>query len=193
MELNKEYWKNRYQNNHTPWDVGTITPPIKAYIDQLTNKDLRILVPGAGNGHEFEYLYQQGFKNIYALDIAEEPLLNLQKQLPLLNKEQLILQDFFTLEDQFDLILEQTFFCALPPKLRPLYVTKTKELLGEHGKLVGVLFDFPLTTDGPPFGGDASMYQALFAPHFEIKTMEPCYNSIKPRKDRELFIHFNKK
>jgi len=193
MKLNKEFWKEKYRLDDTPWDAGSATTPITTFIDGLEDKNLKILIPGAGNGHEFEYLYNKGFKNIYALDIAEEPLINIKRKLPELPEKHLIQQDFFELKDSFDLILEQTFFCALAPDLRPLYAQKTNEILTQKGQLAGVLFDFPLTESGPPFGGDPSEYIYLFEPFFKIKTLERCYNSIKPRKDKEIFIHFYKK
>lgn len=193
MKLNKEFWKEKYRLEDTPWDAGSATTPITTFIDGLENKNLKILIPGVGNGHEFEYLYNKGFKNIYALDITEEPLNNIRRKLPELPEKYLMLQDFFQLKDSFDLILEQTFFCALAPDLRPLYAKKINEILTQKGQLAGVLFDFPLTESGPPYGGDTSQYIRLFEPFFKIKTLERCYNSIKPRKDKEIFIHFYKK
>jgi SAM-dependent methyltransferase len=193
MKLNKEFWKEKYRLEDTPWDAGSATTPITTFIDGLEDKNLKILIPGVGNGHEFEYLYNKGFKNIYALDITEEPLVNIKRKLPELPEKYLILQDFFQLTGSFDLILEQTFFCALAPDLRPLYAKKINEILTQKGQLAGVLFDFPLTESGPPYGGDISEYIRLFEPFFKIKTLERCYNSIKPRKDKEIFIHFYKK
>ena len=38
------YWEERYQKGETGWDAGKITTPIKEYIDQLTNKNLKILI-----------------------------------------------------------------------------------------------------------------------------------------------------
>ena len=43
------YWEERYQKQDTGWDIGTISTPLKEYIDQLTDKKCRILLPGAGN------------------------------------------------------------------------------------------------------------------------------------------------
>lgn len=60
MDLDEFYWNTRYQTNDIGWDIGSVSPPIKAYIDQLTNKQLRILIPGCGNTYEAEYLLQQG-------------------------------------------------------------------------------------------------------------------------------------
>ena len=36
--LNKDYWQNRYQEEKTGWDAGSITTPIKAYFDAINDK-----------------------------------------------------------------------------------------------------------------------------------------------------------
>src|SRR6478735_1688280 len=104
MKLNSNYWENRYQNNEIGWDVGTITTPIKEYIDQLEDKSIKILIPGAGNGYEFEYLIEKGFSNSYVVDFAETPLENIKRRIPNIKEEQLIHSDFFELQGQYDLI-----------------------------------------------------------------------------------------
>ncbi len=103
---------------------------------------------------------------------------------------QLVCGDFFQHSGQYDLILEQTFFCAIDPALRPAYVLKMKELLSTDGKLAGLLFnrDFP---GGPPFGGHKAEYEALFAEYFQIHTLETCTNSVGPRAGVELFFIFH--
>ncbi len=58
MQLDEQYWSNRYQQGSTPWDIGEISTPIKEYIDQLEDKELRILIPGCGNAQEAGYCYQ---------------------------------------------------------------------------------------------------------------------------------------
>ena len=191
--FDKNYWEDRYLNDSAPWDVGEITQPIKEFIDQLNDKSIKILVPGAGNGHEFEYLIQEGFKNSYVLDIAPTPLENVKKRLPELDNKHLILDDFFKHEGQYDLIVEQTFFCALDPSLRKQYAEKMHSLLAPNGKLAGLFFQFPLTEKGPPFGGCAEEYTATFSDLFTIRIMETAYNSIKPREGKELFFIFEKK
>ena len=77
--FNKNYWDKKYKEHKTGWDIGDISSPLKSYIDQLTNKNLRILIPGAGNGYEVEYLFRLGFTNIFVVDIALQPLENIQK------------------------------------------------------------------------------------------------------------------
>lgn len=191
--LNKTYWENRYQEQETGWDIGLVSTPLKEYIDQLKNKKIKILIPGAGNGYEFEYLHQAGFLDVFVIDIAMTPLKNIQQRMPHLDAKHLINQDFFELEEQYDLILEQTFFCALSPILRKAYVEKMASLLKPKGKIVGLLFEFPLTAEGPPFGGSKEEYLSLFDKHFTLKVMETAYNSIKPRAGKELFVQFEKK
>lgn len=193
MKLTKEYWENRYKNNDFGWDVGSITTPLKDYFDQIQDKSLQILIPGAGNSYELEYLMAHQFKNVSVLDFATTPLQNIKKRLPTISDKQLIETDFFLHNDQYDLIVEQTFFCALAPHLREKYVAKMAQLLKPNGKLVGLLFQFPLTEVGPPFGGSKEEYKALFQNDFHIKTLEVAHNSIKPRKGNELFFIFTKK
>ena len=190
--MNKDFWEDRYQNNQTGWDVGKITTPLKEYIDQIENKELKILIPGAGNGYEFDYLIEKGFRNIVIVDLAKQPLENIKKRNPEFENN-LIQGNFFDLELTFDLVLEQTFFCALSPELRTNYVTKMHSLLSTKGKISGLLFDFPLTEVGPPFGGSEKEYVSLFSDKFSIKTLKKAHNSIKPRKDKELFFIFEKK
>lgn len=193
QKMNSEFWENRYQTEQTGWDVGNITTPLKEYIDQLEDRSLRILLPGAGNGYEADYLLSKGFHNLWIIDLAPSPLQNIKKRNPDFPENQLILGDFFGLEGKFDLIIEQTFFCAIDPELRPQYAAKMHSLLSEKGKLAGLLFDFPLSEQGPPFGGSKQEYLGLFSESFRIKTLETAYNSIKPRKERELFFIFEKK
>ncbi len=193
VNLSSEYWNKRYQENEFGWDLGSVSPPIKEYVLQLKDKNSSILIPGAGNSYEAEFLYNYGFKNIDVLDFAEEPLQNLKRRIPSFPVNQLIQANFFDHSKHYDLIFEQTFFCALNPDLREQYVTHMAKLLKPNGKLVGVLFDDELNTDKPPFGGNKNEYQALFASKFDLETLEPCYNSVKPRQGRELFVIFKKK
>jgi len=189
--LSPKYWQNRYEKSTTGWDIGHISPPIKAYVDQLTNKKLKILIPGCGNAHEAAYLYAKGFEQVHLLDWAKAPLQAFQKRHPEFPSKQLIVDDFFQHESSYDLIIEQTFFCAIEPKLRPKYVQQMHHLLKEEGHLAGLLFNADFE-GGPPFGGTKEEYTELFAPYFEIKVMETADNSILPRAERELFFLLKK-
>ena len=109
---------------------------------------------------------------------------------------QLLHKDFFDVEGQFDLILEQTFFCSLEPSRenRSAYAEKMHQLLKPGGKLVGLWFKHPLTKESRrPFGGSKEEYQSYLSPYFQEKIFEDCYNSITPRMGNELFGIFERK
>ncbi len=186
--LSQEYWNNRYLQHQTGWDIGTVSTPLKEYIDQLSDKQISILIPGGGNSYEALYLLEQGFTDVTVIDLAPAVTEKLKKQTESYQSHiTIITGDFFELNGQYDLILEQTFFCAIDPALREHYVTKMSELLKPKGKLVGVLFNRSFEA-GPPFGGSEAEYRALFASTFHQIHIEPCYNSISPRSGSELFV-----
>ena len=189
MALDDAYWSGRYSNHTAAWDAGAITAPLKKYLDQLTDKNIAILIPGCGNGYEAEYLLQKDFSNITLIDISSVLCRNLEEKLqPFLSSGlKIICADFFELQGQYDLIIEQTFFCALDPSLRKAYADKMYQLLNPGGKLVGVFFNRSFD-DGRPFGGSENEYRSLFQDQFTIVVMEECYNSIAPRKGVELFV-----
>jgi SAM-dependent methyltransferase len=191
--LNEAYWDARYREGQTGWDLREVSPPIKAYIDQLINKDLRILIPGCGSGHEAAYLLDMGFSNITVIDIAPTIVKALQKRFSDNPQVKIVLGDFFEHNGTYDLILEQTFFCALPPSRRKEYVTKMKALLRPGGKLTGLLFNRNFEQEGPPFGGEKQAYEKLFSQEFNIRNLDSCYNSFEKRAGSELFFLMEQK
>ena len=193
MNLSGEFWDHKYKTKNIRWDIGYISKPLQHYFDQLIDKSIKILIPGGGNSYEAEYLHNKGFHNVFVIDISEVALSNLKNRIPTFPINHLIHQDFFELNSTFDLIVEQTFFCALNPSLRATYAEKMTQLLKDNGKLVGLLFNDPLNRDRPPFGGTKKEYLGYFEPLFVINVFDKCYNSIDSRMGRELFINLVKK
>jgi SAM-dependent methyltransferase len=196
-DFNSAYWQGRYVSGRDGWDAHAVTPPLRAYFDQLdVAPQPRILIPGAGRAYEAEYLHQQGFREVFVADIAPEALEALAARVPDFPKEHLLLADFFALSaaEPFDLIVEQTFFCALNPTLRPAYARQCAALLQSGGTLMGLLFDTDFgPVQEPPFGGSREEYREYFAPYFDFRHFETAHNSLKPRQGRELFICLKKK
>ena len=187
------FWQQRYESNSIQWDMGQISPPLKAYIDQLPEsaKDQMILVPGAGNAYEVGYLHEQGFTHVILVDFAPAPIEDFAKRYPDFPSEDLICADFFELSPenyQFDWILEQTFFCAINTSRRDEYVQQMAVLLKPQGKLIGLLFDRKFGGDDIPFGGSKKEYLQRFAPYFDIDIMETATNSHPARQGSELFL-----
>ncbi len=189
--LSSDYWTERYDSGKTGWDLKNVSPSLKAYIDQLEDKSIKIVVPGAGFGYEVMYLFQKGFKQVYYLDFSAAPAEHFKKSIPEFPEEQVLIEDFFKHTGTYDLILEQTLFCAIDPNLRDEYVKKVHELLVPDGKLVGVLFNRDFES-GPPFGGTKEEYVKRFEPYFSGIKIEDCYNSVDARSGSELFVRFVK-
>ena len=192
MNFDKQFWDKKYKTNKIGWDLGEISPPLKTYFDQLKNKEIKILIPGGGNSYEAEYLFKNGFKNVFVIDISEFALKNLKNRQPSFPTANLIHANFFDFKGSFDLIIEQTFFCAINPNLRQQYATKMASLLKENGKVVGLLFNTTLNEDHPPFGGSKKDYVTIFKPYFTTVKMDDCYNSYPNRQGMELFIKLQK-
>lgn len=186
--LSAAYWNERYEQGHTPWDIGYASPPLLEYTARLTDKQVRILIPGAGRSYEAIYLHRNGFDYVWVCDWAPAAFDHLLEHCPDFPQERLLVSDFFELDMQFDLILEQTFFCAINPVQRQAYARQAAHLLRGGGSLAGVLFAQEFEQTGPPFGGSAEAYRACFEPHFEILVMEISRHSIGPRAGRELFV-----
>ena len=186
--LDQEFWSNKYKNDQAGWDLGQVSPPIKSYIDQLENKNIKILIPGAGNSYEADYLLEKGFKDITVIDIASNLVEKLKSKWKNNPNIQILHGDFFEHDGKYDLIIEQTFFCAIDPSERENYVRKMNELLNQNGKLVGLLFNRHFE-DGPPFGGRKEEYKKLFIEKFELVNFDTAYNSVKPRSNIELWIN----
>jgi hypothetical protein len=191
-EFDQNFWNDRWKNQQTGWDIGMASPAITSYMETYPNKNAAILIPGCGNAYEAKWLVENGFTNITLIDIAPQAISSLRKRYASEPAINIILGDFFEHQGEYDLLIEQTFFCAISPHLRPSYVAKSASLLKKHGSIIGLLFKLKFEKEGPPFGGEKTDYRSLFEKHFTIRKMEDCYNSIKPRANTELFLNLIK-
>lgn len=191
--MGQNYWDTRWEKQETGWDIGYASPTITEFMDGIADKNTAILIPGCGNAYEAEYLLKQGFTNITLIDIAPLAVENLKKKFEGQSSINILCEDFFEHKGSYHLIIEQTFFSAIPPFKRKDYVAKMHELLKENGRIIGLLFDKQFNKPYPPFGGNTEEYQNLFQPYFNIKKLEESYNSIPPRQGSEVFIHLIKK
>lgn len=192
MKLDADYWDERYRQHETGWDLGEASPALCRYMDGLADKNMSILIPGCGNAYEAEYLLKKGFTAITLLDISPSLTDGLKTKWSGQKGIKVCCEDFFEHEGRYDLIIEQTFFCAINPQRRASYCEKMNTLLEENGKLVGLLFNRQFQHEGPPFGGDEKEYRNLFGEYFSRVKIEKCKNSIAPRSGGEVFIEVEK-
>jgi hypothetical protein len=69
-------------------------------------------------------------------DLAPEPLQALAARVPDFPTDHLLLADFFALPTAppYDLIVEQTFFCALSPRPDPLMLNSARRCCGRGAR-----------------------------------------------------------
>ncbi|KAI1823847.1 S-adenosyl-L-methionine-dependent methyltransferase [Xylaria intraflava] len=184
-------WDKCWQDEWTPWDRGG---PSMALYDLLKenpggaiplpgeNARKTALVPGCGRGHDVLLLSSFGY-DVYGLDVSKKALdaakENAAKALDagLYDTEgrtrgaiTWIDQDFFAadwkdVKKPFDLIFDYTFFCALPPSMRPAWAAQMKSLLAPGGRLV--CLEFPsekkASEPGPPWALPPTEYLAYLS------------------------------
>ncbi len=190
--LDQDFWNQRWETGETGWDIGQASPAITEYMKQYPNKDAAILIPGCGNAYEAEFLVQEGFSNITLIDIAPSAVKKLQEKFAKNPEVKVVCEDFFLHQGKYDLLIEQTFFCAISPLRREEYVAKSASLLNENGRIIGLLFNKHFNQPQPPFGGELAEYQNIFQTNYSIIKMEECYNSIPSRMNSEIFINLQK-
>ncbi len=188
-----DYWNEQYGAKRPGWDAGSVSIPIKEYFEQIEDKNMRILVPGAGNAYEVEYLHAAGFQQVFLMEIAEQPIRNFLSRVPDFPREHILREDFFQAQGQYDRIVELAFISSFRADERQAYVQKMHELLALKGKLIGLVFNHHFHLDHPPYGGTEQEYDALFRPFFDFDALPVAHNSIKPRAGREIFLKLEKR
>lgn len=191
--LDSAYWNTRWENQQTGWDVGYASPAIVDYMHAYPDKNAAILIPGCGNAYEAEQLVAKGFTDITLIDIAPKACALLEEKFAGVPAIKILCTDFFAHTGHYDVMIEQTFFCAIPTDRRSDYAYRSAALLNPNGRIIGLLFNRSFEQQGPPFGGTAAEYESIFTPYFDRATMEPCRNSIPPRAGSELFVNLVKK
>src|SRR5690625_7706495 len=103
------------------------------YIRTSISPDSRILLPGSGRGYEAGTAFREGFSHVYYNDISPYAVQEFRELFPDFPENQILLQDFYSIEEKFDYCLEQTSFCAQPPSRRSEYLYRIKEILHPDG------------------------------------------------------------
>ena len=183
-----EDWQRHYEENDLGWDLGQVAPPFVKLWQEEKLPLGKVLVPGCGRGHEVVFLAENGF-DVTAIDFSSGAVTYLKSALKKRNLEGRILhQDFFSLDEShegvYDLVLEQTFFCAISPKQRRDYVLNVSRILKPGGILVG-LFYHTDEQGGPPYNTTREDIEMHFSKKFEIQELDKTSLSTEQRKDKE--------
>jgi len=189
-------WQKHYDENDLAWDLGEVANPfVRMWKDNVLVPGI-LMVPGCGQGHEVIYFSERGFQ-VTGVDFSPGAVKLLRESLS--RKElsaQVLHRDFFELEpahDQsYDAILEQTFFCAIHPDQRPVYVETVSRILKPGGLLFGLFYETG-EEGGPPFNTTETDIRNHFSEKFDINRLEKCSFSSEKRRDKEWLAVMRKK
>lgn len=189
------FWAEHYQSDDDPpWQIPEACPPAMALIDaeeELSPEAGRsVIVVGCGRGLESAALHERGFQ-VTAIDLCPAAIDQARARYPAAINYQVadVLDPPEALIGGFDLLLEQTCFCAIDPIDRDRYVVGAHRLLRPGGSLVGVFYEVE-NDGGPPFRTELEEVRSRFAPRFAIRRLARAENSTARREGRELLAWF---
>jgi 2-polyprenyl-3-methyl-5-hydroxy-6-metoxy-1,4-benzoquinol methylase len=139
------YWKNVYRgkvkfaskNNSDviPWEIKTVDPNLKQFLDSIDLNTGKLLELGSGSGYDSVYLADHGF-DVTAIDVSED-VIELSKKIHVNSKVNFIAADFFqsSTDKKFDVIYDRGFLHNYKNRLQEIF-EKLNALLTDNGKLI---------------------------------------------------------
>ncbi len=191
-----DFWDIRYQNNQFPWDLGGPTPVFArlAANGQLTPG--KMIVLGAGRGHDARLFARQGFA-VTAVDFADAAVAAMQEMADLDHPLEIVQSDFFWLPPAFNgryqYVLDYTSFCAILPARRGDYADLVTRLLQPGGQYISLAFPIGTRPGGPPFTVQPEAIIDLFTTRgFTLHHRESPPDSVPARKGYEELLVLTK-
>ena len=162
-------WDNRFRNDETPWERSGLHPAAARWLeDGVLAPQARVIIPGCGRSPEVEALARAGL-HVIAGDLSDTALAWQADRLTAAGLAvELVRGDMLEGENgawmpdaPVDLVYEQTFLCAIPPRLRETYEAALIRWLKPGGRLLA-LFMQKAERGGPPYGCSLEAMRALF-------------------------------
>ncbi len=152
-------WDENYKQGTDGWDLGGPTPIFKRFILSRQLIPGRMIVLGAGRGHDAREFARHGFQ-VTAVDFASQAVQEMRRLATPDAPTEILQHDIFTLpesfNDSFDYVLEYTCFCAIDPKRRAEYADLVTRLLKPNGIYIDLAFPLDGRKGGPPFAVSAT-------------------------------------
>jgi len=150
-------WESMYRGGEDRWDLGGASPPLVAVLGRgEVSPPGRALVPGCGRGHDVRLLAERGFDAV-GVDFAPKAVAEGRRLIRAVGSKgaRIERRDLFRLpaswRGSFDLVFEQTSFCAIHPDRREDWIRSVHGALRPGGLLLGLFMTFRYE-EGPPFG-----------------------------------------
>jgi SAM-dependent methyltransferase len=183
-------WEADYGRKTDGWDLGGPTPIFKSLASSGQFKPGRMIVLGAGRGHDAREFARNGFQ-VTAVDFASQAVQEMRRLADPAAPVKILQNDIFALPERldqsFDYVLEYTCFCAIDPKRRAEYADVVTRLLKPNGIYIDLAFPLDGRKGGPPFAlrlGDPDLFQERGFGSYRVKNLRV----ISPRGAEELFI-----
>jgi hypothetical protein len=182
-------WERDYQRGTAGWDMGTSTPVFQRLLAEGQFQPGRMIVPGAGRGHDAREFARHGFE-VVAVDFAQDAARAMRERMTPESAHQILEQDFFQLPPEldgtFDYVLEYTCYCAIDPGRRAEYAGKVAHFLRRGGIYIALVFPLDEHQGGPPFAVNTEKLVAMMEQRgLNILRREFPPDSVKPRKGLE--------
>ena len=166
----RDFWQQRFAQRQMPWDRGAPGPQIADWLaDGSLTPGLRVVVPGCGSGHDALALAQAGCA-VTAIDYAEAAVRLTRERLAAAGVAAEVVQaDVLVWQPDapFDVVYEQTCWCALHPDDWRAYAAQLQRWLRPGGRLLMLAMQClgAGTADGriegPPYHMDIRMLRSL--------------------------------
>ena len=197
MDVNSpRKWDENYEQGTAGWDLGRPTPVFQRLLSSDQFVPGRMIVLGAGRGHDARGFARHGFQ-VTAVDFSTQAVTEMHRLATAEAPVEILQHDIFTLPEplnhSFDYALEYTCFCAIDPNRRAEYADLVARLLKPTGIYIDLAFPLDGRKGGPPFAVSASEVLDLFqARGFKLISREKPADSISARRGAEELFIFQK-
>jgi SAM-dependent methyltransferase len=189
-------WEADYARQTDGWDLGGSTPVFERLLSTRQLPPRRMIVLGAGRGHDARLFARHGFQ-VTAVDFASQAVQEMRRLADPAAPVEILQHDIFTLPESlngsFDYVLEYTCFCAIDPNRRAEYADLVARLLKPNGLYIDLAFPLDGRKGGPPFAVTETEIIDLFEKRgFKLLSREKPAESVSPRRHAEELFIFQK-
>jgi methyl halide transferase len=191
-----EKWEEDYERGTDGWDLNGATPIFKRLASSNRFKPGRMIVLGAGRGHDAREFSSHGFQ-VTAVDFSPYVVREMHRMADPAAPIKILRSDIFALPDElnnfYDYVLEYTCFCAIDPKRRNEYADLITRLIKPDGIYIDLAFPLDGRSGGPPFAVTESEILTLYKDKgFSLLSREKPSDSITQRRHAEELFIFQK-
>lgn len=190
------YWDSLYDSDLFAWDLGGPTPVFSRLAERGHLEPGKMLVLGAGHGHDARLFARHGFV-VTAVDFSTAAFEAMNQLDDPSFPVEIVQADFFSLPPEwngrFDYILDYTSFCAVLPQRRAEYADLVTRLLKSRGQYIILAFPIGQRPGGPPYTVQPDAIIDLYVERgFSLRHREEPADSIPGRKGVEELLILEK-